>query len=67
MTRGLLAVALGADAAAAAVVAWNRRWPARDSRNDGLAHARAGEVRRRIGHARERLQRGGEPAGDHTR
>jgi hypothetical protein len=67
MTRGLLLMALGAAAAAAAVVASRRRWPAGDPRGDGAAHARAAEVRRRIGGARERLRRNGEPAGEQRR
>jgi hypothetical protein len=59
-------MALGA-AAAAAALASRRRWLAGDPRGDGAAHARTAEVRRRIGHARERLRRDGEPAGEQRR
>jgi hypothetical protein len=65
MTRGLLLVALGAAAAAAAVLASRRRWLAGDPRGDGAPHA--AEVRRRIGQARERLRRNGEPASEQRR
>jgi hypothetical protein len=67
MPRGLLLVALAPAAAAAAVAASRRRWLAGDPRGDGAAHGRADEVRRRIGHARERLRRNGEPAGEQRR
>jgi hypothetical protein len=67
MTRRLLLVALGAAATAAAVVASRRWWPAGDPRGDGAAHGRTAEVRRRIGHTRERLRRNGEPAGEQRR
>jgi hypothetical protein len=66
MTRRLLVVALGA-AAAAAAMAWSRRGPAGDPHGNGAAHARTNEVRRRLGHARERLRRNGERAGEHRR